>query len=501
MGKYESRSYAKRRAPRWVLPLVIVLVLALAAGGMYYVWEKNEFSLVMTLNGESEITLEYGEKYVEQGAYARFSGTMLLRQPRDITVTTTGAVDDQTLGTYQVTYRSDMELDLWVTKLPFSATQTRTVHIVDTCPPEITLTQLEGHYTLPGHEYQEEGFAAVDNYDGDLTEVVERIVGDGVVVYAATDSSGNRSEKIRDIYYFDPEAPQLTMLGVEHITVGQGAGYLDPGCTATDNGDGDITSRITVSGQVDTDVPGTYTLEYSVADTYGNKTTATRQITVKKISHANVTKPEVNENKIIYLTFDDGPGPHTEKLLDLLDKYDIKATFFVIHSEDYMHLLPRMAASGHTVAMHCYEHTYSKIYRSTEAYFEDLNKIRQEIYDYTGQTADLLRFPGGASNTVSRRLCPGIMTVLARQVQEQGMQYSDWNVDSNDAGGATTSDEVLGNVTGGIRSFKKSIVLQHDIKLFSVNAVEDIILWGLKNGYTFRAMTADGPVHQQRINN
>jgi peptidoglycan/xylan/chitin deacetylase (PgdA/CDA1 family) len=158
----------------------------------------------------------------------------------------------------------------------------------------------------------------------------------------------------------------------------------------------------------------------------------------------------------------------------------------------YLDLLPEMVADGHTVAVHTYSHVFSEVYASESAYYRDLNAIREKVHDYTGQWPNILRFPGGSSNTLSN-FNPGIMTRLVKSVEEKGYRYFDWNVDSNDAGGASTADEVFRNVVDGIAGKKYAVVLQHDVKGFSVDAVERIIEWGLANGYTFAALTQDSP--------
>ena len=98
---------------------------------------------------------------------------------------------------------------------------------------------------------------------------------------------------------------------------------------------------------------------------------------------------------------------------------------------------------------------------------------------------DLLRFPGGTSNTVSRKYNRGIMSKLSNSVIDKGYQYFDWNVDSDDAGRARDSETVFENVKNGVDGNKISIVLQHDTKEFSIDAVEQIIIWGKENGYVF----------------
>jgi peptidoglycan/xylan/chitin deacetylase (PgdA/CDA1 family) len=128
--------------------------------------------------------------------------------------------------------------------------------------------------------------------------------------------------------------------------------------------------------------------------------------------------------------------------------------------------------------------------------------MKEIIFGHTGVRTTLMRFPGGSSNTVSR-FNPRIMTLLTQAVEDAGFQYFDWNVDSNDAGGAKTPDEVLHNVMSGILDSTKEhfVVLQHDVKSYSVDAVESIIRWGLENGYTFRALTEESPTCHHKIYN
>ena len=204
--------------------------------------------------------------------------------------------------------------------------------------------------------------------------------------------------------------------------------------------------------------------------------------------------------KVIYLTFDDGPGKHTERLLDILDKYGVKATFFVVgtgKTSMYSEIVER----GHAIGIHCNSHEWSKVYASDEAYLNDLETMRQLILDKTGVDTRLIRFPGGSSNTASRKYCKGIMTRMTKKVEEMGYRYFDWNVDSNDAGSAKTASKVFQNVVNGCSKRNVSIVLQHDTKGYSVDAVEQIILWGLANGYTFLPMDPSSPTMHHGINN
>ena len=203
---------------------------------------------------------------------------------------------------------------------------------------------------------------------------------------------------------------------------------------------------------------------------------------------------------VIYLTFDDGPGKYTAHLLDVLAKYGVKATFFVTGTGDSS-LIAREAKEGHSVGIHTLTHKYSKIYKSEEAFFADINAMNEIIKEQTGSYTKLLRFPGGSSNTVSRKYKEGIMTSLTKAVTEKGFTYFDWNVLSGDAGGTIKTEKVYSNVINGVRDKSYAVVLQHDVRGFSVNAVEKIIKWGLNNGYTFEPLTVDGPTVHQRVNN
>lgn len=469
-----------------ILLAVAVLLAAAAAVTVYAVWSTNEFTLELNMAGVEEITLEYGSDYTDAGATATFFGTILYQEPENVEVVTEGHVDTHTVGTYTITYTA--------VRMNLVQTRSRTVHIVDTRNPIITLTSDPDAYTLPGQDYEEEGFEAWDDYDGNITHKVVRTVSESEVVYTVADSSGNSFEIARQIVYDDPIAPVLTLSGDTEISVPAGGSFEEPGFTASDNCDGDITDRVVVSGGIDPYLPGSYTISYTVEDSYGNKATASRTVTVEGIYNHGGTN-----GKIIYLTFDDGPSKHTPYLLNVLKKYGVKATFFVVNT-GYIGTISRTVAEGHTVAIHSKTHNYKKIYASEEAYFADLYKMQEIIKNHTGVTTYMVRFPGGSSNTVSNHN-PGIMTRLTKALGEKGFKYFDWNVSSGDAGEVDTRDEVFNNVIKGIKRHSTSVVLQHDSYWYSVQAVEKIIVWGLVHGYTFLPMNENSPGCHHRIHN
>ncbi|MDO4612371.1 MAG: polysaccharide deacetylase family protein [Candidatus Saccharibacteria bacterium] len=205
---------------------------------------------------------------------------------------------------------------------------------------------------------------------------------------------------------------------------------------------------------------------------------------------------------VIYLTFDDGPSEYTARLLDVLSQYDIKATFFVT-GRGPDELILRMFNEGHAIGVHSWSHNYSHIYANVENFWADILAVQARIKSITGEEAKLLRFPGGSSNTVSRKYDGGakIMSFLARDALARGLYYFDWNVDSKDAGGAKNAEEVLANVTGAINHPGDFVVLQHDTKDYSVAAVEGIIQYGLANDFLFDKLSPESYAARHGVNN
>lgn len=497
-----NKGRKNKKTGRVILVLSIILLLAIAVVALLV--HLNRFALRIELVGDAEIQLEYQEEYKEQGAKALFGGTLFMKEPISCEVEIKGDVDTGKLGSYTVEYLTSYTLDYFIAEKKFTEKAVRTVNVVDTQPPVIELNRIEGHYTLPGHSYEEEGFSVTDNHDKDLTASVTVKEEGGRVYYSVADSSGNKGEAVRDIFYDDPVPPELKLMGDWDIVITEGGSFFDPGYRAYDNVDGDLTDAVKVSGEVNTKKAGSYTVSYTVTDGYENTTTLTRPVTVKARSTPGEDdvlygKPLNPNGKVVYLTFDDGPGKHTERLLDLLDKYGIKATFFVVNTS-YLDILPDMVKRGHTVAMHTSTHDYETIYASDEAYFEDLAAIENRIIELTGSAPKILRFPGGTSNLISRDT-PGIMSRISARVKELGYRYFDWNVDSNDAGGTKTAEGVYKNVVDYLPKYNCSVVLQHDIYGYSVDAVERIIVWGLENGYTFLPLSENSPVCEHNPKN
>lgn len=217
---------------------------------------------------------------------------------------------------------------------------------------------------------------------------------------------------------------------------------------------------------------------------------------------ANADVMPENKDKVIYLTFDDGPSVYTPQLLRVLDRYGAKATFFLVDTGYCTdELLRSMVRSGHSIGLHSKSHDFETIYSSEEAFWQDLRAMQELIRQKTGITTRLMRFPGGSSNTVSRRYSKGIMTRLVEAVEEGGFCYVDWNVDSGDAAGCQDTEQIYRNVISGILQNDCPIVLQHDVHGCSVRAVERILIWGREHGYRFCALNEHSPVCHHRLQN
>lgn len=191
-------------------------------------------------------------------------------------------------------------------------------------------------------------------------------------------------------------------------------------------------------------------------------------------------------DKTVYLTFDDGPSGNTLALLDVLDRYDIKATFFVVGSQipGREEILCEIAARGHTIGMHSDSHKYGDIYASVDACLRDYDLLRARILGVTGQSPAILRFPGGSVNGYNQ----GIYQELIAEVVRRGYAYFDWNVSGQDATSQNkTAAEIAGAVVTAVPRHRYSIVLLHDTSLreTSVKAVERLIPQLLELGYTF----------------
>lgn len=233
-----------------------------------------------------------------------------------------------------------------------------------------------------------------------------------------------------------------------------------------------------------------------------------RQVSLKRKQQAESAaaalpnpSPE-SGGKTIYLTFDDGPSPNTPRIISILNSYGIKATFFVKNTS-YNGYMKDIVDNGNVIALHSYTHDYKRIYSSDEAFYQDLQDISDLVYLQTGVRSNIMRFPGGGSNTVSKKYSPGIMTRLTQGVADRGYIYYDWNCSSGDAIKNTVPKDTIVANCKRVPAAKNVIVLLHDTdaKGTTVEALPEIIEYYQSCGYTFSTITADTPPVHHKVNN
>ena len=198
----------------------------------------------------------------------------------------------------------------------------------------------------------------------------------------------------------------------------------------------------------------------------------------KKASTAEPTiKPtDDTTTKKVYLTFDDGPGSQTGKILDILKKNHVKATFFVTGKEDASSkkIYQRIVKEGHTLAMHSYSHIQDVIYDSKEAFEKDLKQINRCLYEATGVHTKFYRFPGGSSTQNTSLSIQNFIDVL----KKNHYLYLDWNVISPDINNANaTKEQVVTGVMQGVDAYDTAVVLMYEVadKPMTVKALPSII--------------------------
>ncbi len=222
-----------------------------------------------------------------------------------------------------------------------------------------------------------------------------------------------------------------------------------------------------------------------------------------QIALRNINQADAATSGICYLTFDDGPSDNTLKILDILDSYGIKATFFVVGTAktEYM---PQIVTRGHAIGLHSTTHNYSTIYADVNSYLADVQQISDIVYNTTGVRSNIIRFPGGSSNMVSAQYCKGIMSDLTVRMPQLGYSYYDWNVSSGDASAARVpAATIVNNVLKGAKGKNSICVLMHDTgaKTTTVESLPAIIEGLDAMGFRFAPLTAEVYGYHQAVNN
>ena len=434
-----------------------------------------------SLNGEESIEINVGEKYEDLGFTLKNKNKKIDKNKYIVEVSNN--VDVNKLGNYEVIYNINYKK----VKIELK----RNVIVVDKEEPVLTvnLETVEKDYCtkqiISNLEY-----SAIDNYDKDITDKIIVEEKENKLIIKVEDSSKNLTKKELEIKETEKPANKFYLVGNNRVYTRINENYNDEGAKYEDGCGKDLSDKISKSGEVNTSNTGEYTITYSV----DGEESLTRTVTVYE-------KPsEIYGEKIIYLTFDDGPGASTQSILNTLAKHNVKATFFVTNQfPGYSDLIKSEYDAGHKIAVHTYSHNYN-VYSSVDTYINDFNRMNDLIKEKTGSYSRLFRFPGGSSNTVSRNYSIGVVSQIANRMTNDGYIYFDWNVDSTDAEGSN-SNTIYNRVVNGVSSCHECVVLMHDIKQPTADALDSIISTLKERGYTFATLNENSNTAHHGINN
>ncbi len=464
-----------------VVSLIIIgIMIILAIIGYYFIHGGVE----ARLNGLDKVTVTVNTEYHDEG-FKLFKNNDVIDSSK-YSFLQDDNIDVTKLGEYHVNYSIKYFWKNYVLS--------RTVLVIDDVVPVIkTNIKMVERDFCSKKDKEKLTFTAMDNYDGDLTDKIVSKEEEERIMLSVLDNSGNEGVLSVPIKYTQKPNPVFKLNGSSTLYITLNSKYNDSGVTNQDGCGNNIKEDIKTVGSVDTTKTGEYTL------TYTNK--AGKSLKRKVVVYDPKTNPEIKANgKVIYLTFDDGPGSYTQKVLNTLAKYNVKATFFVTHQfSSYVNLIQKEYDAGHAIGVHTYTHNWN-VYKSVDAYVNDFNKMQNDVIKYTGSKTMIFRFPGGSSNTISRNYAKGVVAAIASKMTKDGYVYFDWDVDSGDAAGASRS-KIYSNVVNGVKKCSKCVVLMHDIKSNTVNELDNILNTLVGQGYKFGTLSTSSPtVHQKIVN-
>lgn len=285
-----NMSISKIRILQLLGILIIMCSFLLSSYYAYHLYFKK--TVIISFNNDNMI-LNYNDEYEDSGVVASLCNKISCEDISDKVVVTSN-IENNILGNYSVNY----EIEYNNVKYE----KEKTVMVVDHKQPELILKgdiieqdNMMVSRICPNQDYTEEGYSAYDEYDGDITNKVVSIKKEDKIEYYVMDSSHNISSKIRHIKKEDISNPTLTLKGPSTITLNNSQNYIEYGAIANDNCDGNLTSNIKITSNVNVYQDGNYTVTYSVSDSANNTTTITRKVRVVSMNTKEQYLQELEE--------------------------------------------------------------------------------------------------------------------------------------------------------------------------------------------------------------
>lgn len=203
---------------------------------------------------------------------------------------------------------------------------------------------------------------------------------------------------------------------------------------------------------------------------------------INDISENSKKDFDINYDKVAYITIDDGPSKYTDEILDILDRNNVKATFFMINRNmnAYKDQVIRIQQEGHGVGFHSVSHDVKTLYKTPKSTFEEFSTCRDTFNEITGETSNLIRIPYGSK--------PYTPEESYKILVENGFLVWDWNLDTEDW--KSTTDNIISNVLLNGRNKDDLVLLMHEKKQ-TVEALEHIIMVLKERGYKILPITED----------
>nr|WP_249316984.1 polysaccharide deacetylase family protein [Bacillus sp. FJAT-50079] len=206
---------------------------------------------------------------------------------------------------------------------------------------------------------------------------------------------------------------------------------------------------------------------------------------MKEEKEQSEPQSQLQIGKVVYLTFDDGPHSSSEKLLQILKKYDAKATFFMLEPNMNMHAnaVKLMVEEGHTVGVHGVSHTVAKIYKSPASFIAEMQQAINRVEELTNVHTRLIRAPYGSK--------PYVTAPFRTAIDQEHLLMWDWNIDSTDW--KLTNGSYVQNVIEQIEQLvnKQPLVILLHEKQSTIDHIEKLLIYLQDNGYEMKSIYED----------